>query len=346
MIRIFDNTKVFVYCPARVATGGAELLHQVVHILNEAGRAAYIVYHDDRSAKVPVEYQNYNLKVAAEVEDSAENILVLYEALFDKYRSVKNCQLICWWLSVDNFYICSTSYLSVRDYLKWDAAMALRVLKHRAFQLLKGHNYFSSALSLKELSASSAVNCYQSEYAQHFLHTNGFSEILPLMDFINLDFYSPNDNTVRENKVLYNPKKGFKFTQQLMSAAPHLKWVALENMSRAQLLHEFQTSKLYVDFGYHPGKDRIPREAAINGCCVITNRAGSARYFEDVSIYKEYKFDERTADRKEIIALMDDIMADYDKHAPNFDFYRTRILKEKEEFVQQVYQLFSIKNTH
>ncbi len=35
MIEIYDNTKVYVLCPAYSKTGGPELLHQLVHVLSE-----------------------------------------------------------------------------------------------------------------------------------------------------------------------------------------------------------------------------------------------------------------------------------------------------------------------
>lgn len=251
MIEISKNTKVYVYCPSAVVTGGAELLHQLVHLLNEGGQVAYIFYYDSTGAEVPAAYRNYNLRTTETIEDTSENVLVLYEALFDRYRTVKSCQILFWWLSVDNFYICSKGYLSVRDYLAWDVKLGLRILASRLFQLLKGRNLFNTSLSIADMRKVSALNCYQSEYAHHFLLDKGFFEILPLKDFINLDFYSNNSTVVREDKVLYNPKKGFEFTKKLMARAPHLKWVALENMSRAELSEAFRTSKLYIDFGCH-----------------------------------------------------------------------------------------------
>lgn len=35
MIEIYEQTKVYVLCPAYSKTGGPELLHQLVHILSE-----------------------------------------------------------------------------------------------------------------------------------------------------------------------------------------------------------------------------------------------------------------------------------------------------------------------
>jgi len=46
---------------------------------------------------------------------------------------------------------------------------------------------------------------------------------------------------------------------------------------------------MYIDFGTHPGKDRIPREAALRNCIVLTNRNGAADNNVDVPIPNEYK---------------------------------------------------------
>ncbi len=37
-------------------------------------------------------------------------------------------------------------------------------------------------------------------------------------------------------------------------------------------------AKLYIDFGYHPGKERMPREACLLDCCLIIGKDGSAKY--------------------------------------------------------------------
>lgn len=45
MLKITEKTKVFVPCPAGACTGGAELLHQLVDLLNNNNVDAYIVYY-------------------------------------------------------------------------------------------------------------------------------------------------------------------------------------------------------------------------------------------------------------------------------------------------------------
>ncbi|KAL3809235.1 hypothetical protein ACHAXA_005283 [Cyclostephanos tholiformis] len=61
----------------------------------------------------------------------------------------------------------------------------------------------------------------------------------------------------------------------------------------------------YIDFGPHPGMDRLPREAALAGCIVITNREGAAAHDEDVPLPQEFKF--RTFDVEALHALLGDI---------------------------------------
>jgi len=55
------NSKVYVVCPANVATGGPELLHQLVYKLNIFGIEAYMYYYNTKKGKDPVhdEYKTW-----------------------------------------------------------------------------------------------------------------------------------------------------------------------------------------------------------------------------------------------------------------------------------------------
>ena len=83
--------------------------------------------------------------------------------------------------------------------------------------------------------------------------------------------------------LLYNPKKGLDKVLPIIEQTPWLKWIPLINLTEEDMIAYMHLAKVYVDFGNHPGKDRIPREAAICGCCVITNREGSAAYWHSGS---------------------------------------------------------------
>jgi hypothetical protein len=345
MIKLAQNTKVFVLCPGKVVTGGAELLHQLVHILNNHKVDAYMVYFDG-ALETPVEYQRYNTKIADIVIEDKQNIVVLYEAIFDRTRNYKDCQLLLWWLSVDHFFIYSLPYLSLSDYFKWDTGMAFNVIFRRlGYLFIKKRNYFKNNLTIKGLSELNVVNGYQSDYAKDFLVKNNFKNTIPLSDYINRDFYNViADNTGKENIILYNPKKGLAFTKKLIEQMPHLTWIPLQGMTRQQLKEVFKKSKLYVDFGYHPGKDRIPREAVLNGCCVITGVLGSAGHYEDIPISDNYKIDQNKVSINEITGRIQDILDNYDTHIKNFEYYRTKTIGEEQRFEDEVLNVFSINN--
>lgn len=124
--------------------------------------------------------------------------------------------------------------------------------------------------------------------------------------------------------------------------APDIEWKPIINMTRQQVIDVMKTAKLYIDFGNHPGKDRLPRECAMNGLCVITGSRGSARFFEDVWLENKYKFDERKSSKAEILNRIKETLKKYDECIDDFAFYRYKIMKEKAEFETQINELFSI----
>ncbi len=135
--------------------------------------------------------------------------------------------------------------------------------------------------------------------------------------------------------MLYNPRKGYEVTSKLISRYSDITWIPLQGFTRDGMAERMRTAKVYIDFGYHPGKDRIPREAAMCGCCVITNRQGSARNDIDVPILPEFKFD--------IPYKMDEIhdcilrcFNDFENQTKKFDSYRIWIADEKSRFDAEV----------
>lgn len=139
---------------------------------------------------------------------------------------------------------------------------------------------------------------------------------------------------------MFNPSKGLEIVLQLQKVVTEIEWIPIINLGPEELMVLMQTAKVYVDFGNHPGKDRIPREAAVNGCCVITNKMGSAAYTEDVPIPEKYKFDDPVEDALAIKQLILDICEHYEEHQKEFDSYRERIHGERKQFAKEVEQFY------
>lgn len=115
-------------------------------------------------------------------------------------------------------------------------------------------------------------------------------------------------------------------------------FVALEGLSRKKMAEVLAESMVYIDFGSHPGKDRIPREAALAGNVVIVSTNGSASFFEDLPIPQKYKF--RDDQISEISSAIENALLHYDLTVTDFQSYIEIIKKEKEQFFEQVENLF------
>ena len=146
----------------------------------------------------------------------------------------------------------------------------------------------------------------------------------------------------RKRQILYNPKKGLEVTKRIMAELPDEKFIPIVNMTVSEIKSLMEESMLYIDFGNHPGKDRIPREAAMCRCCVITNREGSAAYYEDVSIPNEYRVDMTCENSlNETVRMIEYCLNHYDDYLLTADFmeYRFRIIDEKVNFMDGVMAL-------
>lgn len=343
---ISEKTKYFVYCPAGIVTGGAELLHQLVDVLNRNGGNAYIVYYGSSEHRIPNDYKKYNINLADSIDDSEENIVVIFEGYFKSLFNISKAQVLLWWLSVDNYYYTQLNNLKLFDLFRFNKLLYIRQFIKRIFRrdLLKNRG---NVFSLKMLRENSLVKCnaYQSEYAKDFLTKKGFKQLHPLKDYINSDYnFDLTTRSHREDMVLYNPKKGFRFTEKLIKRSPDLNWVPIKNMNRLQVKELMEKSKIYIDFGYHPGKDRMPREAAMSGCCIITGKQGSAGYEGDISIdSSNYKFNQRNKDVEIILNKIRWIINHYDTEILNFETYRNNIAKEKLEFEKDAMALLLSK---
>ena len=69
--------------------------------------------------------------------------------------------------------------------------------------------------------------------------------------------------------------------------------------------------------------DRLPREAALAGCIVLTNREGAANFDKDVPLPSEFKFSSFDPDK--IYSMLKDICSDstkFDEYSKKMERYR------------------------
>lgn len=71
--------------------------------------------------------------------------------------------------------------------------------------------------------------------------------------------------------------------------------------------------------------DRLPREATLAGCVVITNREGAANFDEDVPL--PFKFAQFDVDK--IYSLIKECCSKHDEYATKMNKYKSWILNQR-----------------
>ena len=105
--------KIIICAPAEATTGGPELAHQLCSELNSYNEYdAQMFYYGKGEKNIPKPYKKYNVKVANNIPNNKNIIVVVPETaiqLFSKYKKVKK---VIWWMSVDNYFTADKSIIN------------------------------------------------------------------------------------------------------------------------------------------------------------------------------------------------------------------------------------------
>ena len=360
---IKKSAKIYLCSPSGVFTGGPMCMHQLGFFLkNTLNLNVYMHYvpvkKKYKNLKNPIHenFRHLNLKHADKIEDIKDNIIISPEDFFflNYIKKFKKIRKMIYWLSLDNHY---PSFYHV-NYNKFT-----RFFINIPFYLIRGFNKFTNnykgistyseyskylykMFHKQDLSIASTVllNLSQSNYVhKYLLKLNHKSE--ELYDFLQ-DSFLENinlDNINKENIICYNPAKATDFIKFFIKKNKHLKFVPLINMNRKEILDNLIKSKIYIDFGTHPGRDKIPREAVLLGNCILTNKKGSANNPVDISIPDRFKFEETKKNEKTLNNIIREILNDYPNQFKNFLPYQLDVKNGKNIFKRQATNIFNSK---
>lgn len=289
----------------RLETGGPENIHQVCHVLANNGFDAKIFYNDRRQFHTE-RFKSYENPIADAIIDDEESLFVFPEFIpASNFKNLKSKKAL-FWLSLDNSP--DIKQLNLKEYLKY----------------------------------SGVDFCFtQSQYAYDYLASYGIQNIFMVSDHINDKYFQKSNAIDRKPQILFNPKKGYEFTQKIIHLNPDLKFIPIQNMTVDQVIALMDESMIYIDFGEHPGKDRIPREAALRNLIVITNRNGAAVNNIDVPIDNMFKIDNNLSQLGKISKLLHDSIQNYSQYNQKFDYYRQKILDEKLSYDDTIINTFN-----
>jgi hypothetical protein len=325
MRQVFDQ--VLLLCP-EVKTGGPEALHQLGHQIARHGGTARMVYYAPFSrievdgdilrchaeaSPMPAHFTQYHPQVLAETRLTRDTLVVFPEPLSRMAAEARGgYQRALWWLSLDN--------------------------------ALPQNPELTDEASARALFADpDLIHFHQSDYAMRFLRDHGAAQYFPLTDYTDPQFvhrsHVASENppiTERRDVVCFFPNKGGDLAARFLDGIGLLRHpievVPIRDMTKAQVRDTLFGARLYLDFGHHPGKDRVPREAAIAGAVVLLHDTGAARCFPDHPLPGDYKFTEADIETGALHRRVDAILDDPAAHVAAQRVYRQAILLERERF--------------
>lgn len=258
-------------------------------------------------------YQPYQPVHCDRIPLDSDTLCVFPEAKAGLAFSWKHSPKAIWWLSVDNF------------------------------KLTHPHLLNSSTLR-KLFEDESILHLYQSSYAHDFLRSHGARTVRPLYDYTSSCYSECNPQDYSSQKTVdfaFFPKKGKQLADKfLQTGAQDLSRIAIEGMNQSQVKQALASSRLYVDFGHHPGKDRVPREAACMGNILFLHDQGAASFFEDHPLHSDYIFTSLDVHNGSLLSKVQQVLSDPDLHFKRQAQYRHRVKMEREEFDWQVKAIF------
>ena len=131
--------RIYVYAPAKHKTGGVELSHQLVKLLNDNNIPCTIAYIGTKDGENPVnpELKKYvNDYISAEfVPDEENNVIIVPEIYTHELERFVKAKKVIWWMSVDNF----EKFCGFKE-AKYSFGL-LRAIKYMHLGLLKDKRY-------------------------------------------------------------------------------------------------------------------------------------------------------------------------------------------------------------
>ncbi|MGN7809260.1 hypothetical protein [Flavobacterium sp. 22076] len=318
------SKNIYIICPPKKATGGPEALHQLGYILNTLGYNAKMLYSKYKKDPVHPFYKNYNVPYVMNVKDSSENIIIIPESMTNLIAKYPLAEKKVWWLSLDFYEVLMNSREKKKNWLR----KLIVPYKHTEYRFEPN---------------KTVTHWYQSQRTKEFLMTKKLdNEIAYLCDYVTeLFFENLPDSFTKENIITYNPKKGLEKIEKYMQLLPQYQWVPLTGMTREEMRDTLRRAKLHIDFGYFPGRDKIPREALVSGVCLLTGRDGTSAFKEDLGIPEQYKLHENEMEDDKIIKLINHLMDNYETVSLEFADFRSFVVNEKNNMIENVKKLFS-----
>ncbi len=295
------HNTIYILCPNELVTGGTEALHQMVDAINKQGGDGRIVYVSRLSVGVKRRPPFRFRHYEINVATSVDDTIGNAIVAPEVYP-----EIMC-------------KYKNATTYFWW-----------------LSFDYFSNS---KVPFPKNVKHICQSYYAADMIKNEGLIVHQMVTDYITV---FPLKARESKRNVIMMPTRKIDAAYQSLHDHILAKYSTIEirNLSKLALSRSFQKSKLYVDFGIHPGKDRLPREAVYFDAMVLTSKSGSCTNNVDVPLDDQYKI---TSDIS-VVELDKRIDNMFNQETQNsvFKNYKKIIQNDRQTFFDEISTVFGL----
>lgn len=316
------NPVFYVACPLGERTGGPEALTLLVEQIRHRGFEAFLIpMWNFRGRSVHPDYSHYDFKVREGMEFSPNSHLILTEVSpiesFRELRHTPDDNIWMLWLSVNFSPLPSARYFSgeesgcsffppddprthpQEDLWPHDSkAIATGSFRSEREAARRTHGRgvsWARRCAIEAVSIRYAQHVVrrkinfgtQSFYGQAYVRRYLGAEAFMLTDYPRR-MTLPNRDRI-PGLVVYNGAKGKWKMPELQALLPDVNFQPLEGMTYREVCEALASAQLYVEVGHLPGRDRLPREAALVGTPTIMLARGAGYCWRDFPIGERYR---------------------------------------------------------
>lgn len=335
----------YLVCPKGVHTGGPTAIHQLATALTQAGRRVYLMPSSGTRSNEPhPTYAAFGHTWIDEIDESEAAVIITSESdLQALVNTPPNTTRAVWWLSIDNspYFRHEFGYrrglFTRREYYR-------RKLRRLALVAARKRQSRRSIRSI----LNDAQHFTQSHYARTVIYS-----VLDLQSEMLSDYTTPITTTERaymsdeplhgrKLRVAINPRKGMEIAEHLMNARDDIEWKMIKGLTPQGVWDLLADSDIYLDLGHHPGKDRMPREAALAGTVVALVARGAGYYEQDYAIDPTFRIPDCGTNKLTALAahrVLDVIASDLSASRARQERFRATIAQERQAFEAEVLTL-------
>jgi hypothetical protein len=335
--------KIYILCPGNVISGGIYSLHNLCAKLIEAGFHAGIHYHNIIPGVINHDHiRSYNVPSFESIVDTSDNIIIVSETETLFLHPFLYIRKMVYWLGLNNYFKkppfrrpftikTFRKFIQCRNYYGYSAGM-VEDIKRNISWWVKARDIIWQ---------DNTIHMSNSHYVAECCKKRGIKKIYVLHNPVREEYYlEAKHEVLKKTKIIVGPKTP-KILILLCRLYFRYEVVRLKHLSPHTVKQHMKEAMVFAEFGNNSGRDRMPREAALMGCVVLSNTRGSASVYSDMPFPSTFKIADSITNYPKIIKLLKYSIENYSSVIVDFQEYVHRLEEERMNFPANVKSIFS-----